>query len=101
MNFKSKPIILASIIVIATVIIAAAGFWFLQKNDKSKGESTVQSPRALQIQETISLTDAKDTLGGQILGKTQNPLEGKLPPTNPFEKTETNPLKDVYKNPLE
>ena len=48
----------------------------------------------------LSPAEAENTLGGQILGKTQNPLKGELPPVNPFEKTETNPLKDVYVNPF-
>lgn len=39
-------------------------------------------------------------MGGQIYEKIQNPLEDKLPETNPFS-VETNPVKKVYKNPFE
>lgn len=39
------------------------------------------------------------SLGEQIYTKTQNPLEDKIPETNPF--TKVNPFKDVYKNPFD
>lgn len=38
-------------------------------------------------------------LGEQIYTQTQNPIENKIPETNPF--TKVNPFKGVYKNPFE
>lgn len=89
---KQKTIIIA--VTAALIIATGIGFWYWQSKNV-----TPQTTTALFNQ--LSPAEAKDTLGGQILGKTQNPLEGELPPTNPFEKTETNPLKDVYRNPFE
>ncbi|MBI4114811.1 MAG: hypothetical protein HY445_03140 [Candidatus Niyogibacteria bacterium] len=92
MDFKSKPTFFISIVIV--IIIAAIGFWYWQSK-KAVPRRTV-APFS-----ELTPAEARDTLGGQILGKTQNPLEGELPPTNPFEETETNPLKDVYRNPFE
>ena len=92
MNFKSKPMVLVSVII--AVIIAAAGFWYWSQKRAAVPATTAPFGE-------LTPAEAKNTLGGQILGKIQNPLEGELPPTNPFEKTETNPLKDVYRNPFE
>lgn len=39
------------------------------------------------------------SLGEQIYTQTKNPLEEKLPETNPFA-VETNPIKAIYPNPF-
>lgn len=46
-------------------------------------------------------------LGSQLFERAQNPLQNKLPETNPFQAetnpfsdTETNPLKSIIKNPF-
>jgi len=75
MDFKSKPIILVSVVV--AIVIAAAGFWFWSKNKQVPSSS----------------------LGGQIFEKTQNPLEGQVPDANPF-KDQKNPLDAIYQNPF-
>lgn len=82
-------------IIVVLVITAGVGFWYWSQGKAAAPKTTI-APFS-----DLSPAEAKDTLGGQILGKTQNPLEGELPPINPFEKTETNPLKNVYKNPFE
>ena len=78
MDFKSKPIILVSIVI--AVIIAAAGFWYWSKNKQAQKETP--------------------TLGSEIFDRTQSPLEGQVPDTNPF-KDQKNPLDVIYKNPFE
>ena len=40
------------------------------------------------------------SLGSEIFEKTQSPLEGQVPDTNPF-KNQKNPLDVIYKNPFE
>ena len=90
-NKKLIPIVAVALIFLA----GGAGFWYWSQRKVSTPETTT-APFS-----ELTPTEAKDTLGGQIIGKTQNPLEGELPPTNPFEKTETNPLKNVYRNPFE
>ena len=87
MDFKSKPIILVSIVI--AVIIAAAGFCYWSKSKQAPPEPEEAS-----------------SLGGQIFDKTQNPLEGQVPDVNPFEtvpnpfKKETNPMRAIYTNPF-
>ena len=76
MDFKSKPIILVSIVV--AVIIGAVGFWYWSKSK--------------QAQEV-------PTLGSKIFDKTQSPLEGQVPDVNPF-KNQRNPLDSLYQNPF-
>ena len=76
MDFKSKPIILVSIVV--AVIIGAVSFWYWSKSK--------------QAQEV-------PTLGSKIFDKTQSPLEGQVPDVNPF-KNQRNPLDSLYQNPF-
>ncbi len=75
------------IAIFAVVIIAALAFWWWQNGKEAE---------VLQLPET----EQPASLGSQIYESVSNPVGGKVPETNPF-KTETNPLKDVYKNPFE
>jgi len=93
MDFKLKPIIFASIIVV--VAVAAAGFWYWQ-NKKSAPTSTISAPEEVFTQEKVT-----GGLGANIVEKSQNPISDKLPETNPFEKVEINPFKSIYTNPFE
>jgi hypothetical protein len=80
MDFKSKPIILVSIVIV--VIIVAAGFWYWSKSK--------QAPSS----------EEGSSLGSEIFDRTQSPLEGQVPDANPF-KNQKNPLDSIYKNPFE
>lgn len=88
MESKSKTIAIAAIV--ALVAAAGIGFWYWQK----------KGGQGIGQQATLSQAEIEGSLGGQLFEKTQNPIKDKLPPTNPFEETETNPLKDVYQNPF-
>jgi len=90
---KSRTIVIAAVVTL--VIAVGIGFWYWQK----KGGLGIDQ-QATSLAEKLSPAEVKGSLGGQIFEQTQNPLKGKLPPTNPFEKTETNPLKNVYQNPF-
>ena len=79
MNLKSKPLILVSIIA-AVIIIAGVGFWYWSKSRQTQKETP--------------------TLGSFIFEKTQNPIGGKLPETNPFE-SQKNPFDAIYQNPFQ
>lgn len=94
MQSKQKISIIGAVAIL--VIASGVVFWYVSSSQRIEAPLEPQT-----LTKESSVDEAKDTLGGQILGKTQNPLEGELPATNPFEKTETNPLKDVYKNPFE
>lgn len=77
------------IIIIATIIVLILiGAWWWQKDKKS-------SILPVNVPEQGSAG-----LGGQLYESVNNPVENKVPETNPFN-TETNPLKGVYKNPFE
>lgn len=91
---KQKMSIIGAIAIL--VIAAGVVFWYMSANRRMENPLKQQT-----LTKELSPEEAQDTLGGQILGKTQNPIEGELPATNPFEETETNPLKDIYRNPFE
>lgn len=80
MDFKSKPIILTSVVI--AIIVAVGVFWYWSKSK--------QAPSS----------EKSFSLGGEIFDKTQSPLEGQIPNTNPF-KNQKNPLDTIYKNPFE
>ena len=75
LNFKSKPVILVSIIV--AVIIIAAGFWYWSQRKGGAPETPA--------------VEVKDGLGAEAFKKTNNPLSNELPETNPFN-VNTNPF---------
>ena len=82
MDFKSRPIILVSIVI--AVIVAAASFWYWSKSKQTPSPSPEEA----------------SSLGGEIFDKTRSPLEGQVPNTNPF-KNQKNPLDSIYQNPFE
>lgn len=78
---KMKPI---SLVIALLAVLALAGFLVWQRQ-KSAVPPIQEPPKSL---------------GGQIFEQTANPIKEKLPETNPFTKTDTNPLNAVYKNPF-
>ena len=80
------------------VVALGTGFWYWQNNN-GPGTETDKQAQAPSVVE-LSPAQVKESLGAEIIDQIQNPLKGKLPPTNPFEKAETNPLEDIYKNPF-
>ncbi len=52
-----------------------------------------------KISNPLSKKGVTTSLGEQIYTQTKNPLEDKIPQTNPFAKV--NPFKGVYKNPFQ
>ena len=74
-----------TLILLIILLIAAGVTYFLITSGK--------------ISNPLSKKEATASLGEQIYTKTKNPLEDKLPETNPFSKV--NPFKGVYKNPFE
>lgn len=87
---------LIPIIVVLILLALGAGFWFWSQKGGQEIFPQFFAPSAQEL----SPAEVEGSLGGRIFEQTQNPLKGKLPPTNPFEKAETNPLKDVYQNPF-
>lgn len=83
----TKPLIIIGAVVIL-LVAGGVGFWYW-----SKGR---QAPSAPEV----------PTLGSEIFEKTQNPLKGKLPDTNPFDDQpnpfgdKTNPIEKAYTNPF-
>lgn len=72
------------IIIVLVLLLVGGGVYFFMTNGKipSVGKKT-----------------ASPSLGEQIYTQTKNPLEEKLPETNPFA-VETNPIKAIYPNPF-
>lgn len=89
MNMDQKSNINFIIAVVVIAVLVLVGAWWWQKNKKFEAIP----PQTTEEQKPAGL-------GGQLYESVSNPVEGKVPETNPF-KTETNPLKDVYKNPFE
>ena len=73
------------LILLILILVLAGGAFFLV----SKG--IVKNP--------LQKSSPNSSLGTQIFEKTQNPIQDKIPQTNPFSKV--NPFKGVYKNPFE
>lgn len=85
MEEKSKlsPLVIGIIILVLLLIEGGIWYWQSRKGERPTG------------------------LGSQLFERAQNPLQNKLPETNPFKAetnpfsdTETNPLKGVIKNPF-
>lgn len=72
-------------LILIVVLVIAGGTYFLISTGK--------------LSNPLNKKTVTTSLGEQIYNKTQNPLEDKLPETNPFAKI--NPFKGVYKNPFE
>lgn len=89
-------LILLSVLGLAA-LLTVGGFWYWQ----SKKTAAPQPEATPGLFGELSPVEAGDTLGGQILGKIQNPFKGEFPTVNPFAKTETNPLGGIYVNPFE
>ena len=88
-KFKLSP--LTAGITIFVLIFAVVGFWYWRKGKSSLPVSS---------QPQVDQKTADISLGSRILEKTQDSIKDKLPETNPFSDTETNPLKRVIKNPF-
>lgn len=73
-------------LILIAILVIAGGAYFLISTGR------VPNPKTLET-ENISL-------GEQIYTQTKNPLEEKLPETNPFA-VETNPVKKAYPNPFD
>lgn len=85
---QKKYIIISSIALVIVIFLLIWLVVFIQ----SARRSQVVAPQ----KKTPSTTDA--SLGGQIFEKTQNPLQGKLPDTNPVKNA--NPIEGAYTNPF-
>ena len=74
-------------LIILLLVIAGVVFFLISKG-------IVKNPL-----QTLSTKPVSQSLGGQIFNKAQNPIQDKIPETNPFAKI--NPFKGVYKNPFQ
>ncbi|MDP3973765.1 MAG: hypothetical protein Q8P92_02945 [Candidatus Daviesbacteria bacterium] len=75
---------IALILLIILLVLAGVVFFLISKG-------IVKNP--------LQNSSPNSSLGAQIFEKTQNPIQDKIPETNPFAKV--NPFKGVYKNPFE
>ena len=82
MSQKGNIVLISLIIII--LVVAGGGFFLVSKG-------IVKNP--------LQKSSPNSSLGTQIFEKTQNPIQDKIPQTNPFSKV--NPFKGVYKNPFE
>ena len=76
-------------IVILIIVLVGAGIWYWQS------KKLVPAPAVTGHAGTVAVPvtqEAAGSIGSVIVEKTQNPLQDKLP--------ETNPLKKVIKNPF-
>ena len=96
MNTKQKPLFFIVIGIVAVAFLGLGGFWFWSQ----KGQQINFPQSFVPGAKELSSAEVEESLGSQILEQIQNPLKGKLPPTNPFENAKTNPLEDVYQNPF-
>ncbi|MDO8574796.1 MAG: hypothetical protein Q7R61_00745 [bacterium] len=76
---NKTPIIIGIVIIILAV--AGIGFWYFGGKIPFTGQ-----------EEKEAAVEVKDGLGAEAFKKTNNPLSGELPETNPFQ-VNTNPFK--------
>ena len=91
------------IIFILVIVLGAVGFlyWQQQQNFLPLPYIAIQSSTPLPSpQPKVDEKTVRNSFGSQILDKTQNPLQDKVPQANPYQNTQTNPLKNIYKNPF-
>lgn len=83
--------------IIIAVAIAAAGllYWYIFSNRQATPNSQPAglSPNAA----TNQTSTAAGGLGATIYQQSQNPIQGKVPTTNPA----VNPIEGAYKNPFQ
>ncbi|MBI3109551.1 hypothetical protein HYZ06_00740 [Candidatus Daviesbacteria bacterium] len=72
-------------LIIVTLVVAGVVFFLIFKG-------VIKNP--------FQSSPSNSNLGAQIFEKTQNPLAGKIPETNPFAEVQTNPFKNIYPNPF-
>lgn len=94
-----------SVVVVCTLGVLATIFLFWPQSPVKPRPQT-EVPAVSTSTPTPASTEAEATtgtpsLGGSIYEKTQNPAAGTIPQTNPFAARETNPIREVYKNPFE
>ena len=89
------------IFIVVAVVIASVGVWIWQNKATSPLPSSgPQAVSPTKESQQASAPAASAGLGTKLFERTQNPLKDKLPQTNPFVGNETNPLKNVIKNPF-
>lgn len=92
METKVKLMIPVLIAVVAAGII----FFVMPKNTNDRAQVV---PSTTPSSSAIPQEIASKSLGEEIFEKSQNPMENKIPQTNPFE-AKTNPFRDAYINPF-
>lgn len=80
---EENPRLFWILIMVVILIIAGAGFWYFGGDVPFIGQK--EEGTAVEV-------EVKDGLGAEALKKTNNPLSGELPETNPFQ-VNTNPFK--------
>ena len=88
-----KKIIAIVVIVLATLLLAQLFAYIFQLATASPQVAQPAAPLPASISD-----DQSASLGGQIYEKSQNPLQEKLPDTNPVKNA--NPIEGAYTNPF-
>lgn len=88
-----KNTLVISVIIVA-LLIAGIVYWFFIA-DKTPRTPSPNENQAVQP----SPQGTAQSLGGEIYEQAQNPLQDKLPSTNPVQNV--NPIENVYTNPFE
>ncbi|TSC74573.1 MAG: hypothetical protein G01um101444_259 [Parcubacteria group bacterium Gr01-1014_44] len=89
MDNQSKSLMIVGV-VITLLVAGGIGFWYWSKSKQTLPSQTPEAP----------------TLGSEIFEKTQNPIKGQVPDTNPFDDQpnpfgdKTNPIEKAYNNPF-
>lgn len=95
---ESKSQILPFIIIII-LLAAAAGIYFLGNQIFSRFIPYPKQPSAVIRPEPQAPISQPQGLGADIVSQVENPVQGKLPETNPFA-APVNPFDSIYKNPF-
>ena len=83
------------ILLFVAVMIIGVFFW----GNELENMFFSYTPDSLLVQPKASIAKPAEGLGADIVSQVENPVEGKLPETNPFS-APINPFEKVYKNPF-
>ena len=85
------------ILIAVVVVLAISAFWYVGMRNAPAPGTPAQPVAAPPPEPAAAATTTPPSLGEKIYEQSQNPIEDKVPTTNPV----VNPIEGAYKNPFQ